>query len=202
MAAIYSVDSSSLMDWQARHFPTDVFVGLASSMDALVGAGRLMAPALVREELDKVGTSGLKQWTDSHAGIFVRTGDLLAPAQAIQGQFPGLLDPRAEFEEADAYVIALAQLRDGIVVTQEHFGLREAQPTADTFHSRCLPGTRPSVHQPVGADAPRGVAVLVPPHAAPFWGPCAACHRFNPSSENRRAFLDSRLAKGSLGACR
>lgn len=45
MEAIYSVDSSSLMDWQARNFPTDVFVSLASSMDALATSGRLIAPA-------------------------------------------------------------------------------------------------------------------------------------------------------------
>ena len=133
MATIYSVDSSSLMDWQARHFPTDVFVGLAASMDALVGDGRLVAPALVREELDKIGTSGLKRWTDAHAGIFVRTGDLLEPAQAIQGQFPGLLDPRSEFEEADAYVIALAQLRDGIVVTQETPASEKRNPRRTHF---------------------------------------------------------------------
>ena len=85
------------MDWQARHFPVNVFVGLAGSMDALVGAGRLVAPALVRAELDKVGTSGLKQWTDAHAGIFMSTGALLAPAQAIQGRFPGLLRTSARF---------------------------------------------------------------------------------------------------------
>jgi hypothetical protein len=133
VASIYSVDSSSLMDWQARHFPIDVFVGLASSMDALVGAGRLVAPALVREELDKVGTTGLKHWTDAHAGIFLRTGELLAPAQAIQGQFPGLLDPKAEFEEADAYVIALAQLRDGIVVTQETPASEKRNPRRTHF---------------------------------------------------------------------
>jgi len=29
-------------------------------------------------------------------------------AQSIQNQFTGLRDPRAEYEEADAYVIALA----------------------------------------------------------------------------------------------
>ena len=88
LAAIYSVDSSSLMDWQARHFPVD---------------------------------------------IFVRTADLLVPAQTIQGQFPGLLDPKAEFEEADAYVIALAQGHDGIVVTQETPASEKRNPRRTHF---------------------------------------------------------------------
>lgn len=133
MAAIYSIDTSSLMDWHDRFFPVDIFVGLASRMDGLAAAGRLVAPALVKEESEKVGSQGLKQWTDGHASAFVKTGDLLTPAQAIQGQFPGLLDPKAEFEEADAYVIALAQLRDGIVVTQETPAAEKRNPRRSHF---------------------------------------------------------------------
>lgn len=87
----------------------------------------------MREELDKVGTAGLKQWTDARASIFVRTGELLAPALTIQGQFPGLLDPKAEFEEADAYVIALAKLREGIVVTQETPAAEKRNPRRTHF---------------------------------------------------------------------
>ena len=34
---IYSIDSSSLMDWQARYYPTDVFSGLVERIEALVG---------------------------------------------------------------------------------------------------------------------------------------------------------------------
>src|SRR5439155_8600777 len=94
---------------------------------------RLVAPAMVREELDKVGTAGLKRWTDQHADIFVRTADLLVPAQTSQGQFPGLLDPKAEFEEADAYVIALAQGHDGIVVTQETPASEKRNPRRTHF---------------------------------------------------------------------
>ena len=133
VAAIYSIDTSSLMDWHDRFFPVDIFVGLVSRMDGLAAAGRLIAPALVREESEKVGSQGLKQWTDGHTTVFVKTGDLLAPAQAIQGQFPGLLDPKAEFEEADAYVIALAQLRDGIVVTQETPAAEKRNPRRSHF---------------------------------------------------------------------
>jgi hypothetical protein len=133
VAAIYSIDSSSLMDWRDRYFPVDIFVGLVGRVDGLVTSNRLIAPALVKEEVAKVGSAGLKQWTDEHSGIFVRTGELLAPAQAIQGQFPGLLDPKAEFEEADAYVIALAKLRDGIVVTQETLAAEKRNPRRTHF---------------------------------------------------------------------
>lgn len=48
---IYSIDTSSLMDWQARYYPTDVFSGLIERMDSLIGLQRVFAPALVKEEV-------------------------------------------------------------------------------------------------------------------------------------------------------
>lgn len=128
VAAIYSIDTSSLMDWHDRYFPVDIFVGLVGRMDALATTGQLVAPALVKEEVEKMGSAGLKAWADGHHDLFVKTGELLAPAQKIQGQFPGLLDPKAEFEEADAYVIALAQARGGVVVTAETSASQKSKP--------------------------------------------------------------------------
>jgi hypothetical protein len=130
---VYSVDSSSLMDWQGRYFPTDVFTGLVERVEELVVAGRFIAPALVKEEVDAVGTAGLIAWTENHPRIFVSTAEVLADAQMIQNQFAGLRDPKAEFEEADAYVIALARMRGGIVVTQETPAAEKRNPKRTHF---------------------------------------------------------------------
>ena len=130
---IYSIDNSSLMDWQARYYPTDVFSGLVERMDSLIDAQRGFAPALVKEEIGAVGTTGVIQWAESHAGIFVPTSELLAETLAIQNQFTGLRDPRAEYEEADAYVIALAKMRNGIVVTQETSAAEKQKPKRTHF---------------------------------------------------------------------
>jgi hypothetical protein len=131
--AIYSVDSSSLMDWQGRYFPTDVFTGLVARIEELIAGERFIAPALVKEEVGVVGTAGLIDWTENHAGIFVPTNDLLVEALTIQNQFAGLRDPKAEYEEADAYVIALAKLRNGIVVTQETPAAEKRNPKRTHF---------------------------------------------------------------------
>lgn len=131
--ALYSIDTNSLMDWQARYYPVDVFASLVARMDGLRANHRLIAAALVREELDAVGTAGLIQWARASAGMFVPTGELLASALAIQNQFTGLRDPRAEYEEADAYVIALAQIRGGIVVTQETPAAEKNRPRRTHF---------------------------------------------------------------------
>lgn len=126
--AIYSIDSSSLMDWQARYYPTDVFPGLRSRLESLVPAGRLLASALVREEIGAVGPPSLQDWLKANSSMIVPTADTLAEARAIQSQFAGLLDPKAEFEEADAFVIALARLRGGVVVTQETTAAEKRNP--------------------------------------------------------------------------
>jgi hypothetical protein len=131
--SIYSVDSSSLMDWQGRYFPTDVFEGLVGRIEQLVLSGRFIAPDLVKEEIAAVGTAGLIGWAESRAGIFDSTSELLAEAQSIQNQFAGLRDPRAEYEEADAYVIALARRHSGTVVTQETPAAEKRNPKRTHF---------------------------------------------------------------------
>lgn len=130
---LYSVDSSAFMDWQARYYPADVFTSIMDRVETLISAGRFMAPALVKEELGAVGTGDLIAWAHAHAAIFVPTGELLVEAQTIQNRFPGLRDPKAEFEEADAYVIALARLRDGIVITQETPAAEKRNPKRSHF---------------------------------------------------------------------
>jgi len=117
--AVYSIDTSALMDWMGRYYPRGVFPGIVTRMEDLARQGRLLAPQLVREEVAAVGTPELDDWCEAQFGIFVPTGELLTEAVGIQGRFPGLLDPRSQYEEADAYVIALAVVRGGIVVTQE-----------------------------------------------------------------------------------
>ena len=130
---IYSVDSSSLMDWQARNYPTDVFTGLIAKIDELILAGRFIAPALVKEEISTVGTTELIDWTVNHSGIFVPNASVLAETLAIQNQFTGLRDPKAAYEEADAYVIGLAKMRNGIVVTQETPAAEKRNPRRTHF---------------------------------------------------------------------
>jgi hypothetical protein len=130
---LYAVDTNVFMDWQARFYPTDVFKSLVPRIDTLVDEQRVFAPDLVKEELDAVGTGELSQWAADRAGIWVPTADLLAAALGIQARFPGLRDSKAEYEEADAYVIALAQLRSGIVVTQETSAAEKRNPRRPMF---------------------------------------------------------------------
>ena len=130
---LYSVDTNIYMDWQARHYPTDVFSSIIERIDGLIAEERFLSPALVQEELDAVGTSELSAWAEARPPVWVPNAEILEAALAIQARFPGLLDPKAEFEEADAYVIALAQQRDGIVVTSETPAAEKSKPKREFY---------------------------------------------------------------------
>ncbi len=130
---LYIVDTNVFMDWQFRHYPTDIFPSILSRIDSLIAEQRFCAPELVDEELRKVGTPELAEWSDAHSAIWVPNADALATALEIQSRFPGMLDPKAEYDEADAYIIALAHVKDGIVVTQETPAAEKRKPARPMY---------------------------------------------------------------------
>ena len=131
--AIYSIDTNVLMDWQSRYFPTDVFSSLITCVDELIAQERWISPKIVQEELEAVGTSELTTWAKARPEIFTAMEEVLAEALSIQTRFPGLIDSKAEHEEADAYIIALARIRDGVVVTQETPASEKRNPKRTHF---------------------------------------------------------------------
>ncbi|HVU34718.1 MAG TPA: DUF4411 family protein [Opitutaceae bacterium] len=117
---MYSLDTSFLMDWQARYYPLDLFPAFSARVEQLIADKRSHAVELVREELEAVGTPDLKAWATNHAGLFLPlSSDIQIEAASIEARYPDLMDPKGIHESADAYVIALAKLNGGIVVTQE-----------------------------------------------------------------------------------
>jgi hypothetical protein len=116
------------MDWQDRYYPSDVFQTVALKIEDLVQKSRFLSPRIVREELGVVASPNLAAWAKKHPKIFLPNGDVLAETLTIQGQFPGLRDPKAQYDEADAFVIALAKLKQGIVVTQETPAAEKRRP--------------------------------------------------------------------------
>jgi hypothetical protein len=130
---IYVLDTNVFMDWQFRYYPTDIFPSLLGCVDALIEKNRCFSPQLVEEELGAVGTTELKVWADSRLTLFVPLSEMMAEAISIQARFPGLLDPKATYEEADAYVIAYAKLKGGVVVTQETSAAEKRNPKRTHF---------------------------------------------------------------------
>ena len=116
---VYVVDTSAFMDWQDRLYPEDVFPSLVDRVDALISSGRLVSVDLVRDEVNAMGSAGLQAWAKARSPIFDPKANHLAGALTIEGAYPALKDPRSVHDEADAYVIALAQMKGATVVTAE-----------------------------------------------------------------------------------
>lgn len=117
---MYSLDTSMFMDWQARYYPVDVFESLRAHMEALIASGECQAVELVREEINAVAPPAVQAWARAQSGLFVPLGVELQTAGAeIEGRYPDLADHRGIYQSADAYVIALARVRSGTVVSQE-----------------------------------------------------------------------------------
>ena len=67
-----------------------------------------------------VGTPELRAWVKKHPALFVTLDPLVQDEAAnIESKYPDLMDPRSLHQSADAYVVALAKVKGGIVVSQE-----------------------------------------------------------------------------------
>lgn len=122
------------MDWQARHYPPDIFVSLQQNMGRLIQAGEGRAVELVREEINAVGPPDLQAWATNISGLFVpMSADIQQAGGLIEARYPDLMDPRGLHESADAFVIALAQLNNGVVVSQETSALEKTRSRRTHF---------------------------------------------------------------------
>lgn len=131
---MYSVDTSTLMDWQARFYPTDVFTGLKKQIKDLIADGKLRAAHVVKEELEAVGTPALKSWAEGQRGLFESLDpSLQCEAAAIQARYPELVDLKGGHESADPWVIALAKLRGWTVVSQETSAHEKCKPAKSYY---------------------------------------------------------------------
>jgi hypothetical protein len=108
------------MDWQARFYPPDVFISLLAKIEELVVAGQCSAVELVQEEIDSIGTPELRAWVKKHPALFATLDPLVQTEAAnIESKYPDLMDSKSLHQSADAYVIAIAKVKGGTVVSQE-----------------------------------------------------------------------------------
>lgn len=116
---VYSVDTNIFIDWWDRLYPPDIFISLKERFEALIHEVKLFAPKLVLTEIERVGSRELKSWAKAHSTIFLPNDESIqSEASKIINGFP-IIDPDAQYQEADSFVIALAKSRGFTVVTHE-----------------------------------------------------------------------------------
>lgn len=106
MVAIYFIDTSELINLNKR-YPRDIFPNLWVSIENLISKGRILAPKEVLVEIQH-GDDELVEWCRKHKKMFRDTDALIDTVQKIISEHPTLINPNAEDESADPYIIALA----------------------------------------------------------------------------------------------
>jgi hypothetical protein len=120
---VYVFDTSAFIEAWWESYPPENFPGFWEEMDALVGAGNLIAPEEVLAEL-KSQDDDLHEWVKQRsADIVVPTSrDLMLEVAAILNDHATLTKPGTGRSAADPFVIALASIRSAPVVTKEQGG--------------------------------------------------------------------------------
>ena len=118
MPAPYVVDTSIWIRVGREH-PQDIFRSLWQKLDDAIASGDLVSPEEVLRELER-GEDELAVALARRPGLFVPLDDaqMVAVSEVVQS-CRGLVSASAERGRADPFVVALARVRSGTVVTGE-----------------------------------------------------------------------------------
>lgn len=115
--ATYVVDSSSLIQaWEV--YPENQFGDLWAQLEALIEQGRMRAPEDVRLEL-AAGADPLTKWAKAHKDLFYPTDERLLREMREVSKLPGFVVTTGRKNMADPWVVALARVRESVVITEE-----------------------------------------------------------------------------------
>lgn len=114
----YSIDTSIWITIWQNH-PPDIFTGLWAQIDAAIAAGHLRSCEEVLYEVEK-GTDDLGKFLKQRAGLFAPLDEALQAAVGeVNAACDDLADDDGERNRADPFVVALARVLNGTVVTGE-----------------------------------------------------------------------------------
>jgi len=115
----YSIDTSSILHAWRRAYPPEAFPSFWDKIHGLIDRGDLRASQTVFMDLERKDDEVLK-WGKDHSDLFVPIDDeIQRVVSEIVGQFPGLVDVARTRSQADPFVIALAEIENCTVVTNE-----------------------------------------------------------------------------------
>jgi len=128
-SALYSLDTSALMDGMLRNYPPTVFPELWRRIDDLVTSGRFLVSEEVWLEA-RDHDDDLARWLKPRLDqIMIPTDDTVADeVRSILREHSRLVMNGRGRNRADPFVIAVARLRGATVVTGEGTDGTEARP--------------------------------------------------------------------------
>jgi hypothetical protein len=124
----YSFDTSSLLNGRRDLLPPATFPTLWNNIEAMIADGSVRCVDLVAEEL-AAREDEVHQWAKSQVDLFVPlTADVQMAVREVLSQHPRLIGVGSGRSGADPFVIALARVRNGVVVTEETFSRNIEKP--------------------------------------------------------------------------
>lgn len=141
-SALYSIDTSALVDGMGRYYLPKVFNSLWQSIDGLIDEGRMMATEEVRVEIERKADH-LAEWCKRRSRMFIEIDEEIQPVVTevltAHGRLVKALSNRSS---ADPFVIALAKVKGASVVTAERHSNSLNRPkipdVCDAMGIRCL----------------------------------------------------------------
>jgi len=116
----YSFDTSSILNGRRDLLPPSTFPTLWSNIETMIQAGGIRCIDLVLDELAKREGDEIHKWAKAQAGLFVPlTEDVQQAVREVLAEHPRLIGVGSGRSGADPFVIALAKVHNGTVVTEE-----------------------------------------------------------------------------------
>lgn len=123
---IYCVDTSSLI-FAKNSMPRDLFQGFWHPFEEKIRDRSIISIQPVFDEIGK-GDDGLQQWSKEYSFFFQDvTTEIGYAVRDVIRSAKEIVNHRAEKDEADPYIVALALTVGGTVVTQESARFKQGQ---------------------------------------------------------------------------
>jgi hypothetical protein len=139
---LYVFDTSAFIAGWIEQYPPDNFPGFWKKMHDLADARRLIAPEDVHLELKK-GDEGCSKWLKERPHVIHQlTEEVQVKSAEVLGRFQKLTALGGKRGKADPFVVGLALVQRGTVVTKERHGPSEKNPkipdACDGFNVPCF----------------------------------------------------------------
>lgn len=127
---VYSFDTSAIIEPWRRTHPPDVFVRLWEGLESLIDSGEIVCTDEVLEELGRKDDE-ISKWAKERPYMFLPIDDAVQAAVTTilsTAHFENLVKPGSQRNQADPFVVALAQVKNLTVVTYERAPGSVAKP--------------------------------------------------------------------------
>ncbi len=123
MGQLFCLDTSALIESWWRLYRPSSFPTFWRNVEEAIAEGQFIAPMFVYDELGRKDADLLFAWAQNQMPMFLPLEAELQLAQkAIINRFPRLVSVAKNRSLCDPWVIALAQIKQGIVVSEENPG--------------------------------------------------------------------------------